>query len=77
MDLLKDTDGMVRQARDLIYQAYHKGYKAGVADGRKIAEEKIKDMPGMDELKDGYDAIINSSGEVVGWMPTWMPIYKS
>ena len=36
-NLINDTAGMFIQAQELIEQAYHKGYKAGIEDGRKIA----------------------------------------
>lgn len=39
MDMLNDTKGIRHQATELIEQAYHKGYKAGVEDGRKLYEE--------------------------------------
>ena len=39
MDMLNDTKGIRHQATELIEQAYHKGYKAGVDDGRKLYEE--------------------------------------
>lgn len=39
MYMLNDTKGIRHQATELIEQAYHKGYKAGVEDGRKLYEE--------------------------------------
>lgn len=50
MDLLNDTKGMRHQATELIEQAYHKGYKAGVEDGKNHLNNNVIFTSGTDAV---------------------------
>ena len=50
MDMLNDAKGIRHQVTELIEQAYHKGYKAGVEDGKNYRNNNVIFTNGIDAL---------------------------
>ena len=66
-NLINDTAGMFMQAQELIEQAYHKGYKAGIEDGRKIATTNTS----------GYLQVADEESEQIGSFTVTSASYPS